>query len=106
MGPQWALVGAAWAATATVADTRPHPAVATSRECPMRIARLSTGALTAVLVSGALAAGAHAVPADPATRHAPARATRHVRPGRSRSPITFTNPLGRSRGPGAGGGLL
>jgi hypothetical protein len=56
------------------------------------------GLLVAGLLTAALAA--------PAAIARPA-IDRHVHsPGASPYSITFTNPLGRSRGPGAGGGLL
>ena len=46
-----------------------------------------------------------AVSAPSAARHAPAVARDH-RPRATPWAITFTNPLGRSRGSGAGAGLL
>ncbi len=49
---------------------------------------------------GALAQPAHHVATSANTAH------RQHRPSASHSSITFTNPLGRSRGPGAGMGLL
>jgi len=45
------------------------------------------------------------VSAASAARHAPAVARDH-HPRATPAAITFTNPLGRSRGPGAGAGLL
>jgi hypothetical protein len=62
----------------------------------------------AAIAAGA-PAGALAQPAHDAA--APAKAQvkavhRHHNPSATRPSITFTNPLGRSRGPGAGAGLL
>jgi hypothetical protein len=65
-------------------------------------ALVALGALTPI--AGALAQPAHDV-ATSTNKHAAAIARRHhshATPGA----ITFTNPLGRSRGPGAGAGLL
>jgi hypothetical protein len=62
-----------------------------ARRCALAIA---VAAIAAVAPSGALAQPAHQVRA----------AANEVQP--TPYSITFTNPLGRSRGPGAGGGLL
>jgi hypothetical protein len=63
-----------------------------------------------VLIAGVLAAlsvpgAALAQPIHDVSTSATA-VQRHHRPSASHSSITFTNPLGRSRGPGAGMGLL
>jgi hypothetical protein len=56
----------------------------------------------------ALALGLGAIAAlAPAAANAQVDAIhRHHSPAATHQSITFTNPLGRSRGPGAGGGLL
>jgi hypothetical protein len=53
---------------------------------------------------GALAQPAHDIDSA-TTKHATAVARNH-HPRATPAKITFTNPLGRSRGPGAGAGLL
>jgi hypothetical protein len=53
---------------------------------------------------GALAQPAHDI-GSATTKHATAVARNH-HPRATPGKITFTNPLGRSRGPGAGAGLL
>jgi hypothetical protein len=65
----------------------------------------------ALIAIGALSptAGALAQPAHDAGTSTNARATaaaRHHHPRATPGAITFTNPLGRSRGPGTGAGLL
>jgi hypothetical protein len=62
---------------------------------------LITCVLAAVTIPGAaLAQPMHDVSSSATAVH------RHHRPNASHPSITFTNPLGRSRGPGAGAGLL
>jgi hypothetical protein len=65
-------------------------------------ALIAIGALTPT--AGALAQPAHEIGTSPNKHAAPIARDHHPRatPGA----ITFTNPLGRSRGPGAGAGLL
>lgn len=59
-----------------------------------------------VLAALSIPAGARAQPMrDASTSGTPAVHWRH-RANASHPSITFTNPLGRSRGPGAGAGLL
>jgi hypothetical protein len=70
----------------------------------LRALALALVAITALAPSGALAQPTHDA-ATPANTQAPA-GHRHHSPGATRPSITFTNPLGRSRGPGAGAGLL
>ena len=65
---------------------------------------LGVAAITALAPAAALAQPTDNVP-RPANKHARA-VDRHHRPHATPGAITFTNPLGRSRGPGAGGGLL
>jgi hypothetical protein len=70
----------------------------------VRALGLGLAAIAVLAPTGALAQPAH----DTAT---PARAQvepvqRHHNPSATRPSITFTNPRGRSRGPGAGAGLL
>jgi hypothetical protein len=70
-----------------------------------------TTAASGVLLAACIAAPAHGAPTDsrlPVARHTD-RALPHTRERASWSPnqpITSCNPLGRSRGPGAGAGLL
>jgi hypothetical protein len=64
-----------------------------------------------VLIAGVLAAltipaGALAQPIRDVPTSGKAAVHRHHRPGAGDPSITFTNPLGRARGPGAGAGLL
>jgi hypothetical protein len=69
---------------------------------PLIIKPVLVVGLVAVLSApaAALAQPIHAV-------HTPATALHwHHGPSASHPSLTFTNPLGRSRGPGAGGGLL
>ena len=65
---------------------------------------LGLAAITALTPAAALAQPTDNVP-RPAIKHARA-VDRPPRPLATPGTITFTNPLGRSRGPGAGGGLL
>jgi hypothetical protein len=76
---------------------RPH------RRC-LRALALGLAAIAALLPAGALAQPLHDA-AAPAKAQAEA-VHRHHSPSATRPAITFTNPLGRSRGPGAGAGLL
>ena len=65
--------------------------------------RSFTAALGAVVLFAIAGTAAPAAPVDP---HLPASSvTAEPRPNVGWG-ITFTNPLGRSRGPGAGGGML
>jgi hypothetical protein len=69
-----------------------------------RTITLSIVAIAALMPAGALAQPMQdAAAPDKARAHA---VHRHHGPGATRPSITFTNPGGRSRGPGAGGGLL
>jgi hypothetical protein len=72
------------------------------------IARALAAALIAIgalsPAAGALAQPAHDI-ATSTSRHATPIARDH-HPRATLGTITFTNPLGRSRGPGAGAGLL
>jgi hypothetical protein len=63
---------------------------------------------TAVLGAAALlAASAAQAPASPIRDQPPRRVINHCKPHAAHGPgITFTNPLCRSRGEGAGRGLL
>jgi hypothetical protein len=81
----------------TAAPPRPH-----RRRLPALA--LGLAAIATLLPAGALAPPIHDA-AMPAKEHAKA-AHRHQSPSATRPSITFTNPLGRSRGPGAGAGLL
>jgi hypothetical protein len=65
---------------------------------------LGVAAIAALLPAGALAQPMHDA-ATPAKARADAVHRHHSRSATPTS-ITFTNPLGRSRGPGAGAGLL
>jgi hypothetical protein len=76
---------------------RPH------RRC-LRALALGLVAIPALLPAGALAQPMHDA-AAPAKAQAKA-VDWHRSPSATRPAITFTNPLGRSRGPGAGAGLL
>ena len=70
-----------------------------------RLRALALGLAAIVLMP----AGALAQPMHDAAAPAKAQAQgvhRHHNPSATRPSITFTNPLGRSRGPGAGAGLL
>jgi hypothetical protein len=70
----------------------------------LRAMALGLGASAVLAPPSAFAQPAH--DADtPANAHVDA-VHRHHSPAATRPSITFTNPLGRSRGPGAGAGLL
>jgi hypothetical protein len=79
---------------------------ASPRRAPHTLRALTVGlaAIAALLPAGALAQPVHNA-AAPTKAHAEA-VHRHHQPSGTRPSITFTNPLGRSRGPGAGAGLL
>ena len=66
-------------------------------------AALALTAIAALAPAGALAQPTHEA-ATAASAHIDAVHRHH--PSATRPSITFTNPLGRSRGPGAGAGLL
>jgi hypothetical protein len=68
--------------------------------------RPSALALGLIAIAALLPAGALAQPMQDAATPATAQAHTHHSLTATRPPITFTNPLGRSRGPGAGAGLL
>jgi hypothetical protein len=70
----------------------------------VRAVALGLAAIAAVAPAGALAQPTHDA-ATPPEAHADAVHRDHS-PTATRQSITFTNPLGRSRGPGAGAGLL
>jgi hypothetical protein len=70
----------------------------------LRAVVLGLAAIAALTPAGALAQPTHDA-ATPANAHVDA-AHRDHNPTATRQPITFTNPLGRSRGPSAGAGLL
>jgi hypothetical protein len=95
-------------AKARVADHQKLAALSsstTSRHHRGRV-RLS---LALAAIAGLAPAGALAQPPHDAATPTKAQAEavhRHHRPGATRPSITFTNPLGRSRGPGTGAGLL
>jgi hypothetical protein len=69
-----------------------------------RALALGLTAIAALAPTGALAQPAHDL-ATPANKVAKAVHHDHS-PSTTPGSITFTNPLGRSRGPGAGAGLL
>jgi hypothetical protein len=97
-------------AEARVADLQNAAAHRKSTASPRRRRRrlravaLGVAAIAVVVPAGALSQPTH----DAATpAKAQARAVhRHHEPTARRQSITFTNPLDRSRGPGAGAGLL
>jgi hypothetical protein len=70
----------------------------------LRALAVGLAAIAALAPTGALAQPTH----DAATRASAHTgvAHRHHSPSAMRPSITSTNPLGRSRGPGAGAGLL
>jgi hypothetical protein len=70
----------------------------------LRALALGLGAVAVIAPAGALAQPAH--DADPPANTRVDTVHRHDHPTATRPSITFTNPLGRSRGPGAGAGLL
>ena len=80
-----------------------HHTTSRRRHRPLRALALGLAAIAALMPAGALA--------QPIYDAAPAKAQadavhRHHAPSATRPSITFANPLGRSRGPGAGAGLL
>ena len=98
-------------ADARVADLQRAATHSTATAPPRRHRRTlallglaATAALSALAPTGALAQPIHDT-ATPANAHAEAVHRDHS-PTATRQSITFTNPLGRSRGPGAGAGLL
>jgi hypothetical protein len=94
-------------AEARVADLRSAAVQSSSTAWTRRRLRalaLALAAIAALAPTGALARPMHDA-AAPARAHAEG-VHRHHNPSATRRPITFTNPLGRSRGPGAGAGLL
>lgn len=70
----------------------------------LRALALGLGAIAVLAPAGALAQPTHDVD-TPANTHVDA-VHRHHTAAATHPSITFTNPLGRSRGPGAGAGLL
>jgi hypothetical protein len=94
-------------AEAHLADLQKAAAHSGSTASPRRRLRamaLGLGAIAVLAPPSAIAQPAH--DADtPASAHVDA-VHRHHSPAATRPSITFTNPLGRSRGPGAGAGLL
>jgi hypothetical protein len=97
-------------AEARVADLQKAAAHSGSTASPRHCHRHRLRALGLGLAVAALApAGALAQPAHDAATPAKAQAEpvqRHHNRATMRPSITFTNPLDRSRGPGAGAGLL
>jgi hypothetical protein len=94
-----------------VADLRRAATQSGSTASPRRRhrRRLRALALGLAAIAALLPAGALAQPIHDAATPAKARADavhRYHDPNATRTSITFTNPLGRSRGPGAGAGLL
>jgi hypothetical protein len=89
-------------AEARVADLAAHPeSIASPRLRRARAVALGLAAIAALTPAGALARPPYDA-ATPANEHATS-VHRHHSPSATPS-ITFTNPLGRSRGPGAGAG--
>jgi hypothetical protein len=97
-------------AEARVADLQNEGAHSESTAPPRRRRRrlrtvvLGLAAIAALTPASALAQPTHEA-ATPAKAQADA-GHRHHEPTATRQSITFTNPLDRSRGPGAGAGLL
>ena len=94
-------------AEAHAVDLRRAAAHTTTTAPPRR--HLRALALFALIATALASTGAHAVPIrDAGTKANGTVDTVRPRDGRSvpRASITFTNPLHRSRGPGAGAGLL
>ena len=96
-------------AEARVADLHAAAAHTGSTGSPRRRDRrrlgplaLGLAAIAALAPAAALAQPAHDT-ATPAKAHA-AASHKHHHPSATHPSITFTNPLGRSRGPGSGGG--
>jgi hypothetical protein len=86
------------------ADARRTSTASSRLRQRLRTPALATAAVAALAPAGALAQPAHDASAPANTR---SDAVHHDHPP-SATPwsITFANPLGRSRGPGAGAGLL
>jgi hypothetical protein len=98
-------------AEARVADLRKAATHSGSTSCLRRAHRRGLRALALGLaaIAALLPAGALGEPMHDAAAAANAHAERvhpHHSPSATRPGITFNNPLGRSRGPGAGAGLL
>jgi hypothetical protein len=98
-------------AEARAADLRTAATQSGSTASPRRRHRRSLRALALGLaaIAALMPAGALAQPIHDAAAPDKAQAGavhRHHAPSATRPSITFTNPLGRSRGPGAGAGLL
>ena len=96
-------------ADARVADLQKAAVRTGSTVSPRRRHRLRALALGLAAIAALTPAGALAQPIHDAATPAKTRAGavhRHHDPSATRTSITFTNPLGRSRGPGAGAGLL
>jgi hypothetical protein len=100
-------------ADARVADlqkaaVRTGSTVSPRRRHRLRALALGLAAIAALTPAGALAQPIHdaATPAKTPAKTRADAAHRHHDPSATRTSITFTNPLGRSRGPGAGAGLL
>jgi ferric-dicitrate binding protein FerR (iron transport regulator) len=98
-------------AEAHVADLQKAAAHNSSTASPRRRHRrrlralaLGLGAIAVLAPAGALAQSTHDVD-TPANTHVDT-VHRHHSAAATHPSITFTNPLGRSRGPGAGAGLL
>jgi hypothetical protein len=97
-------------AEARVADLQNQAAHSESTSPPRRRRRrLRNVALGLAAIAALTPASALAQPTRDAATPAKAQAHavhRHHEPTATRQSITFTNPLDRSRGPGAGAGLL
>ena len=97
-------------AEARVADLQNAAAHRESTASPRRRRRrLRTVTLGLAAIAALTPASARAQPTHDAATPAKAQAQavhRHHEPTATRQSITFTNPLGRSRGPGSGAGLL
>jgi hypothetical protein len=124
MAVGWRVVGGPLGTSPTLLDMNQHnltPALAEARLADLQraaahstatvprrhlraVALLALAATAALAPTGALAKPAHD-PATPANAHAGA-VYRDGNQSATLASITFTNPLGRSRGPGTGGGQL
>jgi hypothetical protein len=95
-------------AEARVAELRRAATYSGSTASPRRRHCLSASALTLAAVAALAPTGAPAQPArnDAASANPHVDAVHRYHGPSARPSITFTNPLGRSRGPGAGAGLL
>jgi hypothetical protein len=97
-------------AEARIADLQDEGAHSESTAPPRRRRRrlrtvvLGLAAIAALTPASALAQPTHE--ADTPAKAQAAAGHRHHEPTATRQSITFTNPLDRSRGPGAGAGLL